>query len=179
MQAQFDATVDDFVDVTLRTLAGSRTVRVQRWQGVLTTASLIAFSMYLIFPASQPFKLLAGLLTLAFIPLANLVTYKSFLRGKLRAIAKEQIGGEGPVRVRVELTPFGIEVKQLGTRYSNDWSAIERLEETQDAIYFYKRDKSCLAVRTRAFESQEIRNQFIELAKKYIDAQSGERPSNS
>ena len=177
MQAQFEATVDDFADVMLRGLAGSKIARVGRWRNVFTAAALIAVSIYLIFPGSQRLKLLAALLGFAFITLGNAVTYKSFLRGKLRALAKEHIGGARPVVVRVELTSGGIRFEQLGGQYFSDWSTIERLEETQDTIYFYQRNKSCMAVRKRAFESQESEDQFVEFARNHVNSPAaGTRP---
>ena len=168
MQARFDATLDDFVDVRLRTLSGSRTATVRRWQRVFATAVLAGLPLYLISPESRRLKL--GLLAFAFITLGHLVTYKSFLRGKLRALLRADLGGKGPVPVRVELTSFGIKFEQLGGQYFSDWSTIERLEETQDAIYFYQHDRSCMAVRKRAFESPESKAQFMEVAQKYLNS---------
>lgn|SRR6266545_4896214 len=172
MQVQFDATIDDFVDVTLRSVAGSKALRAWRWEGAITFASLIGLSMYLILPGSTVAKLVAGVLAFVFIIFVSLATYKNSYQKRVRKLAKEQIGTEGPVRVQVELTESGIKFDQLKTQYIYDWSTIERYEETDDAIYFCKRDRSVLAVRKRAFESQESKDQFIEFAKKYLQPDS-------
>ena len=49
----------------------------------------------------------------------------------------------------MELIETGIIFDQLGERYVTGWSKIETYKETDDAIYFSKRDRSVLAVRKR------------------------------
>jgi len=74
----------------------------------------------------------------------------------------------------VELTEKGIIFDLLESRHITHWTAIERWEETDDAIYFHHRDRTVSAVRTRAFESQESKDQFIEFVTKHIN----DKPQN-
>jgi hypothetical protein len=89
MQVQFDATIDDFVDVTLRSVAGSKALRAWRWEGAITFASLIGLSMYLILPGSTVAKLVAGVLAFVFIIFVSLATYKNSCQKRVRKRAFE------------------------------------------------------------------------------------------
>jgi hypothetical protein len=168
MQVQFDATIDDVVDVTMRSLAGSKTVRRWRWQGSAILGLLVGVSVYLIQTGSSVRKLVAGVLVFLLITIANLAGYKSSHRKRVRKLLKEQMGGEGPFRVRVELSESGITFDQQQTQQRHDWSSIERYEETDDAIYFVRSDRGVMAVRKRAFESQASKEEFLGFARRHI-----------
>ena len=102
------------------------------------------------------------------VTVANLAYYKSSYRKRARKLIREQLGTEGPFRIRVELTESGITFEQQETRLIQEWSTFERYEETDDAIYFLKRDRSVMAVRKRAFESKASQDQFLEFARKHM-----------
>jgi hypothetical protein len=168
MQVQFDATIDDYVDVVLRSVAGSKAVKAWRWQGSIVAGLLVGLSVFLILTGSIVRKLVAGGLAFLLVTVANLAYYKSSYRKRARKLIREQLGTEGPFRIRVELTESGITFEQQETRLIQEWSTFERYEETDDAIYFLKRDRSVMAVRKRAFESKASQDQFLEFARKHM-----------
>lgn len=112
MQVQFDATLDDLVDVTMRSVAGSKVARAWRWQGLMIFGLLVGLSTYLIQTGSNFRRLGTGVLAFLLIALANLADYKSSQRKRIRKLVKEQMGTEGPFRVEVELTESGIKFDQ-------------------------------------------------------------------
>ena len=171
MQVEFDATIDDFVDVAMRSVEGSKALRAWRWEGALTSATLIGVCTYVIVRGAPVSKLAAGVVTFVVVTVVNLASFKSSHRRRTRRLAKELIRTEGaPVRIKVEITKSGITFDQRKTQQIHDWSTIERYDETDDAIYFWTRDHSALAVRKRAFESRDSQDRFIELAKSYMQA---------
>ena len=60
MLVQFDATLDDFVDVTTRGLSRSKQIRKWRWDGLLTTGLMAWLAIYALFPGPSANKMLVG-----------------------------------------------------------------------------------------------------------------------
>jgi hypothetical protein len=55
------------------------------------------------------------------------------------------------------------------------WSIVGRLEETDDAIYFHKRDGSMSgAARKRGFKSKESKDTFIALSRRHLEEASSQ-----
>ena len=168
MQVQFDATLDDYVDVVMRSVAGSKTARAWRWRASIIGGLFVGLAVFLILTGSNERRLVAGMLGFLLVTVANLAYYKRSYRKRVRKLIREQMGTEGPFRILVELTESGISFEQQKTRQIHDWSTFERYEETDDAIYFLKRDRSVMAVRKRAFESGANKDQFLEFARKHM-----------
>jgi hypothetical protein len=60
MRVQFDATLDDYVDVATRCLARSKQIRKWRWDGLLTSGLMAWLAIYALFPGPFAKKMLAG-----------------------------------------------------------------------------------------------------------------------
>jgi hypothetical protein len=146
LELEFEATIDDLVDVTVRSFARSKTSRKWRWQGVLVSAFHVA-------------------------------TYSRTVKKRVRKLCREQLGAEDTFKVTVELGEEAIALAQMGSRVSYDWAGIERLEETEDALYFYRGHGGCFAVRKRAFDSVATKDEFLKLAEDYIQRSRGPRCS--
>jgi hypothetical protein len=170
MIVQFDATIEDFVDVTIRSLKRSETLRTWHWQGVASMALIGAVSAIALTSGSIAIRsaiaAAAGLAAVALYLWTSPETFKERL-GKL---CREQLGTDGPVRILAELGDSGVAMSQAGTKTIYDWAIIEGIEETDDAVYFYRSDKGCFAVRKRGFDSEESKNKFVELARDKINS---------
>ena len=177
MLVQFDATLDDFVDVTTRCLARSKQIRKWRWEGLLTSALIALLAIYALFPGPFAIKMLAGFTGAIFVACIYPFTYRSTVNRRLRKLCREQIGADGPVRVEVELTDKGIWTKQQNTQIIHEWANVEVVQETDDSIDFFMRNGTATVVRKRAFESEETKREFMDLAKQYL--QLCGQPSNT
>jgi hypothetical protein len=177
MLVQFDATLDDFVDVTTRGLARSKRYRKWRWDGLLTTCLMAWLVIYVLFPGPPAKKMLAGFIVAAVTACIYPFTIRSTVNRRLRKICREQIGTGGPVRVQVEITDKGIWTKQQNTQIIHEWANVEVIQETDDSICFFMRNGSAIAVRKRAFESEETKREFLDLARQYL--QLCGQPSNT
>lgn len=176
MTVEFDATIDDFVDVTLRSLAGSTVLRTWNWQAALTTAVLAGLMAYSLVSASAAVRLAIATGCAVLAAVLHLWTSRESFSRRVHKLAQEQLGTDGPIRITAELSETGVRMSQLGTHTLFEWSTIERIEESDDAVYFLKRDRSCFAVRKRGFDSAESKDLFIELAKKQIHSAQSRHP---
>jgi YcxB-like protein len=168
MRIQFDATLDDFVDVATRCLARSKQIRKWRWDGLLTSGLVVWLAISYLFPGSPTKKLLVGCLGAIAIACIYPFTYRSTVNRRLRKLCREQIGTDGPVTVQIELTEKGIWAKQQNTQIIHEWVNVETLQETEDSIDFFMRDGAATVVRKRAFNSEESKREFLDLARHYL-----------
>jgi len=168
MRVQFDATLDDFVDASMRRLARSKRFRKWRWDGLLTTGLMAWLAIYALFPGPFAKKMLAGFLVAAVTACIYPFTIRSTVTRRLRKLCREQIGTDGPVRVQVEITDKGIWTKQQNTQIIHEWANVEVIQETDDSIDFIMRCGTATVVRKRAFESQETKREFLDLARQYL-----------
>jgi hypothetical protein len=168
MRVQFDATLDDFVDVTTRCLARSKQIRKWRWDGLLTSGLIAWLAIYVLFPGPPVKKMLAGFMGAIVAACIYPFTYRSTVNRRLRKLCREHIGTDGPVTVQVELTEKGIWAKQQNTQIIHEWANVEMIQETDDSIDFFMRDGTATVVRKRAFESEEAKREFMDLGRQYL-----------
>jgi|GEM_PF-3167818 len=179
MIVRFDATIDDVVDVSMRSWANSKTMRLWRWQGAATTGLMFAVPAYVLLSRTTGARLvitcaaaLAGVAYYSF-------TYRESLRKRTRKLCREQLGTDAPFTVTVELLDQGISFSQMGARIVHDWACIDRVEESGDALYFFSKESMCSAVRKRAFESAAMKDEFLKRAEAYIQESRGPLCSKS
>jgi YcxB-like protein len=168
MRVQFDATLDDYVDVATRCLARSKQIRKWRWDGLLTSGLMAWLAIYALFPGPFAKKMLAGFIGAIVAACVYPFTYRSTISRRLRKLCREQIGTDGPVRVQVELTDKGICTKQQNTQIIHEWANVAVIQETDDSIDFFMRDGAATVVRKRAFESEETKREFMDLSRQYV-----------
>src|SRR6266480_1607732 len=114
MIVQFDATIDDLVDVSMRSSADSKTMRLWRWQGAALTGLLVGFPAYILFTGTTVVRFGiacgAGIVGVAL----HIWTYRESFRERLHKLVREQIGTDRPFTVTVELLDTGISFRQMG-----------------------------------------------------------------
>lgn len=175
MVVEFQATVDDFADITRR---GQRRVKATPFstKGLLITALIGTLGVVAI-PYLDPLEKLQAIavliITYAAMYAFLFADYGPFYKRTIRQIYSRQFGPEWPVKVRVDLDEAGLTFTQNGIRDTTDWAAIEGIQETADAIYFLGTDNSVMAVRKRAFSSPADLAQFLTVAQGYLRPQLG------
>jgi hypothetical protein len=176
MIVRYDATIDDLVDVGMRSWANSKTVRLWRWQAAAGTGLMAAMPAYIllgVISVSAGARLVIALVTGLIGAALYLWSHEENFRKRTRKICREQIGTDAPFAVTVELLESGISFSQLGTRITYEWPRIERVEETEDALYFVSRNNTRSAVRKRGFESVAMKDEFLTLAETYMQRSRG------
>jgi hypothetical protein len=178
MIVEFDATIDDFVDVTIRSLARSKTVRTWHWQTAITIAFIAAFPAYFLFSGTSAVRLAIACGFAVVAVVLYFWTSGAAFNRRVYKLCREQISTDDLVRIKVEINDKGISFSQMDSHTLYEWSSMLDLEEVENAIYFYRRDGSCMAVRKHGFENNESQNQFIQLAKSYIESSRSGAHSN-
>jgi hypothetical protein len=179
MIVQFEATIDDMVDVSTRSWANSKTMRLWRWQGAAATALMLALPAYFLLGESFGSPLLIACAAAVVGVALYLLTYKENFRKRTRKLCREQLGTDAPFTVTVELLDEGLSFNQMGARVTYEWPRIDRVVETADALYFFTKENACCAVRKRGFESVAIKDEFLKRAEDYIKLSRGPLCSKS
>lgn len=170
MRVQFDATLDDFVDVMSRCLARSGKLRSWRLDWLSTQCFIVWLAIYALLPGSTGKRTLIAVIGAAIgVCIFPFFNRSSQIR-RLREMTREQIGSDGPVPILVELSEQGISTKQLKTQIFHEWSRVAAIEETDDSIDFFMHDGSATIVRKRAFTSAEEKDEFLKFAQKHFEA---------
>ena len=170
MVIEFDATIDDFIDVTIRALERSKTLRTWYWNGVVWIFVIVGPPVYLFVSGSTIVRLAIALGAAAIAVALQIWIFPETSKGRIEKICREQIGTNDLVRIKAEVSDTGISISQMGIHTLHEWWTISAVEETDDAFYFDNRDGGSFAVRKRGFESTESKQQFAEAVKRYINS---------
>ncbi len=178
MRVQFEATLDDFVDVTRRSMPRFTKQKVRTWMNHLNASMFVgiaAIALTLrVFRGNVLVHLFVGL-GAAVVSLVFLGVATPRLRdAKLRWYWARVLGSKSPVLIEVEVTSEGVSFRQSGTRTLHEWSSVERIDEEPDCICFRYRGGLVGVVRDRAFDSEAQKQQFIKEARTYLEFAQGE-----
>jgi len=168
MRVQFTYTQDDMVDASKRFLARSKVVRSWRWQGLASVAFLGWLLVFLMF-FSTPLKgALIGLIAAAVSALIYPVIHKRAIEKRLRKLCKEKFGDTNVFTCEVDLTPSGVWTQSINTQTTSEWKMVEEILVTEDSVDIFNRHGGGVVVRNRAFNSEDEKQQFVDLARSYL-----------
>ena len=174
-RAFFDATIDEFVEVTVRACARSpRFRRARRNSTVLTggivTLLLVAaarslwgagYAIAVMFAVS----LLVGVLIVYLTRLA----YDNSTEKRIRQYLVEQLHGSATVRCEVELRSSGLWIRQDDVEHLYRWIDVTGVEETPIGVEIAVKS-TLLVVRGRAFPSPVERDNFLQHPRRLASA---------
>ncbi len=170
MLVSFGATVDEITDAHLRLFLETESAQRDRLVTSIATAGLTAAAVW---------YLLSGTLAALSIAVALVVAgvvyhlsgreYDRVVRAKTRKLVVEQMGGEEPVPMSVEVSPDGLVIEQLGATMRFEWNRILKMVDRPAGVEFVAaRPKALMVVRSRAFSSITDRAAFVRLAREYL-----------
>jgi hypothetical protein len=169
MRVQFDYTQEDMVDASMRFLSRSKTFRSTRWQGRLWTVILVWLLVFALFGASIKAGLI-GLLAASISALIYPAIDRQSVRKRLRKFSREKFGDLNLFICEIELTPNGIWTQATNTQTTSELKDVEEILVTEDSVDIFARQAGGVIVRNRAFKSAEERQQFIDLARSYLES---------
>ncbi len=166
MKVQFDATLDDFVDVYFRASARSKVVR--RWRSInsLATGLIAGTLLYTVIP-NWPDNLIMGFVGVVGGTAGYRLMQKKLIEQRLQKYLREKLKDEGPYSIEVETSRDGVIVRQCGNEIRYSWPNIESIVETSDSIDFIECHGGILVVRNRAFKSTDAQLSFLRDARDY------------
>jgi hypothetical protein len=168
IRVEFDATLDEFVDVNLRLAYRTNAFRQQRWR------SAAAFG--------ASFAIVLGLMTVSeagrFSPMIAMAAigagavsgslfgwwygsyYDSYVRRHTRRMLKEMFRGAEEMRCEMELRPEGLWSKSFDTEIILSWKRLREIVDAEHGIELWF-DPGLALIRSRAFDNPELRQLFI------------------
>src|ERR1044072_6717467 len=143
MRIQFQATVEDFVDVRERSIARSRLARSWHREGSIVTAlasglltGIVVFIFtYVIWPLAAALigAIGAGVISAAIA--GN--PHRERVRQRMYSYYREMFGERQSLPCEVELGEAGLLFRQLGTQILYEWPNVEEMRETADGVGVY------------------------------------------
>ena len=173
MQVSFDATLDEFVDVNLRTLKRTgmweqQRKRVSVWVGI--AGPIIALAILSFGQLSLEQRLsIAGVIGFVAFGLYGF-RFPQLEHDRVRTFCQKRIGADKTFPVTVELEGQGVSFTQLGSKSIHGWATVQGIQRCGDDIDIQFVDGSVGTVRTRAFESSQQQLEFAEIANHYLRA---------
>jgi hypothetical protein len=173
---QFDATLDEVVDASMRLTTRTQAFRQYRARAVWITggclaAALLATVLYRRGQVDVPMSAAAwGILVAVALLLGAVFGYSYGLslewsmRRQYRRMVVEHLGGVMDVRCDIELRREGVRAVQNGVETMFPWNKTAGVEDTGDAIELRFRP-GLVVVRNRAFRDETERTRFLELAR--------------
>jgi hypothetical protein len=169
LKVQFEFSAGDLAEVASRASDRSRVVQGWRWQGRMTWSVLIGLVVYAVTPGQPTGRaVFAALVCLLLIMVIPRLSRASNRKSQMLRYYREQLGGDGPFVCEVELSPAGLVTRQLGAETTHPWSHVASATEVSGGIEFIYRPMGALLVRDRAFQTPEVREQFLALALRLI-----------
>jgi len=169
MRVSFKYSQEDLVDATVRFSARSRAIRNIRRRNLLWSVVLLAAIAILVFKLSI-IGLVIFLVTALVVVIINPLLYEHFYRNNLRKIYKEKLGNEDEFTCEVQLLPEGLQTRGQNCHSTTEWNEIEDIVPTGDSVDIFGRKGGGCIVRDRAFGSPHERQQFIDLAREYMNS---------
>lgn len=162
MKVEFDATFEDFVDVCRRSQHISWSAYLVLLFVLVVCAGSIAVLLHWFF--ENWFMTLAAAVAgcvggaYAIIELPDKT---------VRDHLKKQMDENTPLATEFEINETGVSTTCLGHTLIQEWTTIDQIEETDDAIYFRNRFGQYCSARKRGFSTPEEVNEFLTLARSF------------
>lgn len=163
MKVKFDATFEDFVDVCKRSQETSWSSYLVLVFVVVACSASIAGLVHWIFQ-NWLVTVLAALGGCTAGAYSLIESRDKLIRGHL----KKQVDQNTLVPTEVEISEMGISTKCLGNTLVQEWSTIDQIEETDDAIYFRNKFGQYCSARKRGFGSEDEMREFLRLARTFV-----------
>ena len=170
---EYDATVDDAVDVSLRLASRTQTFRNQIRYSVLAVGALMGVAAMAIAIYAAPPDTSRGYLALLAFAAAfggvMAVIFRGFfakeIRKQQRKMVAEHFGGKAAIRSELELRPDAVWVRQAGMEMVFPWDACTSIVDNPDDIEINFTPGICV-VRNRHFASAADRQSFLETSRR-------------
>jgi hypothetical protein len=171
-KVEFDATIDECVDVQIRVASHGTTLGKRRRRSRV----LFGLTIAVLFPASFFFEarhvtmlvvLVVGIVGLGLGTLCG--HWYGFyvdwhIRHNARCMIKEMLPGVSTLRCEIELRPETLWTKSRDTEVSFAWSRLTGVDDADRGIELWF-DPGLVLIRSRAFASTDARRRFLERVK--------------
>lgn len=167
IRIEFDATLDEFVDVHMRQVRRSKMSK--RWRlrsmisGGVVGSGLAAVVLDGLSGRPHGNGMVAAVLFGGLVGSMSGPLYDRTLASRVRQMVSEQYGVL-PRRCEIELRPTSLWVRQDGVEMALDWTTAEAVEDTADGVEVWFR-WGLVVARNRSFVTSSDRDRFVEQAR--------------
>jgi hypothetical protein len=173
---QFDATLDEVVDASMRLTTRTQAFRAYRARAVwIAGGCLSAALLAMVYFRSRQedvevSAVIWGILVIFALALGTGFAYSYgryinwTMRRQYKRIVAERFGGEADVRCDIEVGREGVRVVQKGVEMMFPWSNVAGIEETEHGIEL-RFNPGLVVARNRAFRDDAERRRFLEQAR--------------
>ena len=179
MRIEFDATLDEVVDVNVKLAENTTAFRRQRLSSQVMTGGTVVVALVAMVIAQQapldPWSLaIVGGVALVVGPVIGYLYgffHDGYVRRHSRRMVLEMQGGAESVHCEFEIRPDVLWFKSIYGEMSFPWSRLKRVHDEGSSIELWF-DPGLAVVRNRAFSRDEDRRDFIEAVTKRIGAKA-------
>lgn len=172
-RVQFEATLDELVDVNSRLADRSSVARSWRRRSIASVSVAVGAGTFLVLGVFSPE---APIVRFAATAMAGCAAwflcgpmYDRALKARVRRYLAEQFGHDTTVPCTIELRAAGLWIRQKEIEMSFDWQAAESVDERAGDVEVVFR-QGLVVVRGRAFQSVADREHFIDVARSLMSS---------
>jgi hypothetical protein len=166
---EFDATIEEAVDVTMRSMHASTANRVVLRRGASIAGTVAASAVIVIpllaarhvSPKSAWLVVVLGIAAGAALFLSWPAMVRSSMKKRLRRVYSELTGGRDTFRCEIELRPDGFWTRQHDVETLTPWSKLVVVAEIEDGIEL-RFATTLVVARNRAFATPADRRAFLD-----------------
>ena len=170
MRVEFEFTQEELMDVHWRALKRSKAVAsFRRREWLYFSLIWWVFAFVIFFGKGMVVALsisaLSALIAAGLYPAIHQIVMES----RLRKLFREKLDPKEPLVCEVELTPAGVWVRHAKTQTTYEWECVEAINLSEGDVEIIAKSGGVM-VRSRAFESEDDRQQFLHLANSYLQS---------
>jgi hypothetical protein len=175
-RADWEATLDDFVDLYVRQLRQTPGFRRKYLQSMIICCAvagmLFAVSLDVVWQTQVSLEVLVGAVVGGSVGTLCLPFYGRYLKRTARRIVVAQCGDRLPLRCEMEVRPTCLWVRQDNTEMLLDWNAVRIVEDTPGGIELWSHWGAIVA-RDRGFATPAERERFLADARAFLPSRAG------
>lgn len=174
IKVAFDYTLDELVEVTLRSQRKTKTYQRGVQRAILLAGVATFVLVYLLIRDEFWVRIAIGVVGALVSMGLNLWLVRKVGARRLKKYYRELIPDQWPIHLEIELNENGVVASERDSTTELQWSRIAKVEEANRAVEFTTREGKLFVLRARAFQSEEEKQQFIHFAKQHIQPSTQE-----
>ena len=173
MKVRFDATFDEIVDVNMRSWRASAAARALRRRDIAVFFVMFgagAFGAALLGGAPLLGALATAAVVIALVAPFYARIYDWSIKRRISPILRESAGAGDSWPFEVEIDERGVHMTGREGASSTPWTAVRAVNDLPVGIEMIMGESGILMIRSRAFDSPEMRAAFLDEARKRAGA---------
>jgi hypothetical protein len=172
MQIQYEITLDDSVETSLRVIARSKLAKRMRWQATFWNgiiSGIILFVYGTLRGKTLSERLIIAILAMALVSGGYWLSYRRNMKRRALKLLRERNQSDGLIQITVELRDDCLWTRQDGTQLSYDWAQVDEIVNAEDGVEFFMRDGGFVFVRNKGFSTEKDREEFLNAASQCLN----------